>query len=102
MRATFVTARMKKVVVTGGAGFIGSHTVVELVAAGYEVFAFDPVPAINAYPGPKLIIDTNHADGRHALYRQVPEVPRQVIAGPSHWPQLDKPGEFNRVLDKVL
>ena len=27
---------MKSVLVTGGAGFIGSHTVVELQNAGYE------------------------------------------------------------------
>jgi UDP-glucose 4-epimerase len=31
----------KKVVVTGGAGFIGSHTVVELCAAGYEPVIVD-------------------------------------------------------------
>lgn len=32
---------MKKVIVTGGAGFIGSHTVVELIAAGYEPVIVD-------------------------------------------------------------
>lgn len=32
---------MKKVVVTGGAGFIGSHTVVELMAAGLEPVIVD-------------------------------------------------------------
>jgi UDP-glucose 4-epimerase len=32
---------MKKVIVTGGAGFIGSHTCVELVAAGYEPVIVD-------------------------------------------------------------
>jgi len=32
---------MKKVIVTGGAGFIGSHTVVELVAAGFEPVIVD-------------------------------------------------------------
>ena len=32
---------MKKVIVTGGAGFIGSHTVVELVAAGYHPVIVD-------------------------------------------------------------
>jgi UDP-glucose 4-epimerase len=31
----------KKVIVTGGAGFIGSHTVVELCAAGYEPIIVD-------------------------------------------------------------
>ena len=65
-------------------------------------FAFDPVPALLAYPGPKVIIDTRHGEGRNALYRQVPDVPRQVIAGTSHWPHLDKPYEFNRVLDAAL
>jgi UDP-glucose 4-epimerase len=28
---------MKKILVTGGLGYIGSHTVVELQSAGYDV-----------------------------------------------------------------
>jgi UDP-glucose 4-epimerase len=32
---------MMKIIVTGGAGFIGSHTVVELVNAGYEPVIVD-------------------------------------------------------------
>ena len=32
---------MKKILVTGGAGYIGSHTVVELAAAGYEAIIVD-------------------------------------------------------------
>ena len=30
-----------KILVTGGAGYIGSHTCVELLQAGFEVLAFD-------------------------------------------------------------
>ena len=32
---------MKKIVVTGGLGFIGSHTVVELQNAGFDVVIID-------------------------------------------------------------
>jgi UDP-glucose 4-epimerase len=32
---------MSSILVTGGAGYIGSHTVVELVNAGYEPIIFD-------------------------------------------------------------
>ena len=32
---------MAKILVTGGAGFIGSHTCVELLEAGYEVVIVD-------------------------------------------------------------
>lgn len=32
---------MKKILVTGGLGYIGSHTVVELIAEGYEVVIID-------------------------------------------------------------
>src|SRR5687768_16928796 len=32
---------MKKILVTGGAGYIGSHTAVELVKAGYEPVIID-------------------------------------------------------------
>ena len=30
-----------KIIVTGGAGYIGSHTVVELIASGYEPIVLD-------------------------------------------------------------
>jgi UDP-glucose 4-epimerase len=39
---------MKKILVTGGAGYIGSHTIVELLKAGYEVIAIDNFD--NSYP----------------------------------------------------
>ncbi|MFN7610448.1 MAG: NAD-dependent epimerase/dehydratase family protein, partial [bacterium] len=32
---------MQKILITGGTGFIGSHTVVELVSAGYECIILD-------------------------------------------------------------
>lgn len=31
----------KKILVTGGAGYIGAHTVVELINAGYDVVVMD-------------------------------------------------------------
>ncbi|MCS6975222.1 MAG: UDP-glucose 4-epimerase GalE [Cyclobacteriaceae bacterium] len=36
---------MKKILVTGGAGYIGAHTVVELVSAGYEPVIIDNLSA---------------------------------------------------------
>ena len=32
---------METILVTGGTGFIGSHTCVELIEAGYDVVVFD-------------------------------------------------------------
>ncbi|HYM80431.1 MAG TPA: alpha/beta hydrolase [Candidatus Limnocylindria bacterium] len=66
------------------------------------LFAFDPLPSLRAYPGPKLLVDTAHDESPGGLHHLAPEVPRQVIAGTSHWPQMDKPEEFNRILDEVL
>jgi UDP-glucose 4-epimerase len=37
----FIVASKKKILVTGGVGFIGSHTVVELIDAGYEPILLD-------------------------------------------------------------
>lgn len=44
--------KLKKILVTGGAGYIGSHTVVELAAAGY-----DPVILDNFSNSRRFIID---------------------------------------------
>ena len=34
-------AGKSKILVTGGAGYIGSHTVVELIAKGFDVYILD-------------------------------------------------------------
>jgi pimeloyl-ACP methyl ester carboxylesterase len=65
-------------------------------------FAFDPVPALHAYAGPTLHVDTPHGDSPTSLYRLLPQMPRELITGTSHWPQLDAPEHFNRLLDDYL
>ncbi len=66
------------------------------------IFDYDPLPALTHYQGPKLIIDSAHGDGPAALHNQMPDVARKVITGTSHWPHMDKPQEFNRLLDEFL
>ena len=45
---------MKTILVTGGAGYIGSHTVVELIAAGYKVLVYDNLANSSADVFPRL------------------------------------------------
>ena len=40
---------MMKILLTGGAGYIGSHTCVQLLEAGYEVVVYDNF--CNSHPG---------------------------------------------------
>ena len=63
---------------------------------------YDPVPALLRYPGPKLAVVTPHGDTPHDLHRLMPYFPHETIDRTSHWPHLDKPEEFNRVLDEFL
>lgn len=66
------------------------------------VFAFDPLPSLAAYAGPKLVIDATRADAPGALFRQARGIRYQLMAGASHWVQLDKPQDFNNLLDAFL
>jgi pimeloyl-ACP methyl ester carboxylesterase len=86
-------------VLEAGMRSVGREPSLAMIGA---VFDFDPLPDLARYPGPKLIIDTPHGDSPTALHRQLPDVSRKVIAGASHWPQMDKPQEFNRLLDEFL
>ena len=63
---------------------------------------FDPLPSLRAYTGPKLAVVTPHSDAPEDLHNLVPSLPHKVIAGTSHWIQMDKPGTFNRILDTFL
>ena len=66
-----------------------------------------PIPArhltpLARYRGPKLIVIPGDEDSADALHRQAPDVPSTRIANTSHWPHLDEPAAFDRVLDAFL
>lgn len=65
-------------------------------------FSYDPAPAMTKYAGPKLSIKTAMDAVPFALDKQVADLPVKSIAGTSHWIHLDKPDEFNAILDKFL
>jgi pimeloyl-ACP methyl ester carboxylesterase len=68
------------------------------------VFRADPLPVLRAYPGPILVVDTETRDrpAPPSIQTLIPRAQRRVIAGTSHWPQLDKPAELNAILDEFL
>jgi len=72
------------------------------VAMIRATFEFDPLLALRAYPGPKLVVYTPHGDTPNALHKQLPDVPHELVTGTSHWLQMDKPDDFNRILDWFL
>ena len=47
---------MKKVLVTGGCGYIGSHTIVDLINNGFEVISVDSL--LNSDESPLTGIET--------------------------------------------
>jgi len=65
-------------------------------------FAYSPVAALRSYPGPKIAIASETNGGPYSLRSAVPELPWRVMRGVGHWPMLDRPEEFNRILDEFL
>jgi pimeloyl-ACP methyl ester carboxylesterase len=67
-----------------------------------SVMQFDPDPALDRYPGPKLSIVTPYNNMPFSLHRLGRGFAHYVVTGTGHWIQLDKPDEFNRLLDEFL
>jgi pimeloyl-ACP methyl ester carboxylesterase len=65
-------------------------------------FEFDPLRALNVYRGPRMAIVTPHGDTSNDLHHLVPDLPHKLITGTSHWPHMDKPEEFNQMMDGFL
>ena len=66
------------------------------------LFEYDPLPALQIYTGPKLAVVTPHGENPTALHHLVPDLPNTMVTGTSHWLHMDKPDEFNRILDDFL
>jgi len=58
---------------------------------------------VRSYNGPKVaIIAAGLAKNPSSFHSQFPEVPARPIEGTSHWLMMDKPDEFNRLVDEFL
>lgn len=60
------------------------------------------MPALQRYRGPKLAVITSENDKPYDLHMLSPEMPHKVVPGTSHWLHMDKPEEFDRILDEFL
>lgn len=74
----------------------------QALAMIHATFAYDPLPDLNSYDGPKLTIIARAGDTPFALHKLVPGLPVKIIEDSSHWTHLDHPDEFNRILDEFL
>jgi pimeloyl-ACP methyl ester carboxylesterase len=73
-----------------------------VVPALRSVMQFDPDPYLQQYRGPVLSVVTPSNDQAFSLHRVGKGFPHQVVTGTGHWIQLDKPDDFNRLLDEFL
>lgn len=72
------------------------------IALTRGVFEYDPLPALKIYKGPVLIVETAAEKAAGGLAAQRPDLPREVVPGTSHWIHMDKPAEFDALLDAFL
>jgi pimeloyl-ACP methyl ester carboxylesterase len=68
----------------------------------HAVMAFDPKPALARFRGPTLAVITPANDFSYSMHRLGPGLPHRVITGTGHWLQVERPEEFNRILEGFL
>jgi pimeloyl-ACP methyl ester carboxylesterase len=59
----------------------------------------DLTDAIRSYKGPKLSVVTPMNEFPFSLHRVDPDLPFTIFPGTGHWLQIEKPREFNALLD---
>ncbi len=70
-----------------------------VVGVFQELFKYNPVPALRNYNGPKMSVITALNDMPISLHNLMLDLPHNKITGTGHWLQMDKPEEFNRIMD---
>jgi pimeloyl-ACP methyl ester carboxylesterase len=73
-----------------------------VVPAFRAALQFDPDPSLARYRGPMMSIVTPYNDQPFSLHRLGKGFSHRVVQDTGHWIQLDKPDDFNRLLDEFL
>ena len=66
------------------------------------ILTYDPVTPLRRYPGLVLSVITPLNNAPFSLHRLIPDLPRTMITGTGHWPQMDRPEEINGIIDAFL
>jgi pimeloyl-ACP methyl ester carboxylesterase len=73
-----------------------------IVGVFRAMLRFDPVAALADYRGPMLAVDTYFNEQPFSLPRLYPALRSTRLGDTGHWLQLDKPAQFNEILDGWL
>lgn len=73
-----------------------------LSAALDSLRTLDIGPLLAAYHGPRLAIAAADVESPASLHVQFPDMPVKKMRGTGHWLMMDKPDEFNALLDEFL
>jgi len=78
-------------------------TPADVIASALNGLRFIDMRAlVDAYHGPRLAIAAADIESPSSLHVQFPDIPVRKISGTGHWLMMDKPDEFNRILDEFL
>lgn len=63
---------------------------------------YDPIPVLKTYRGPVLAVTTPVNDAPFSLHNLHPGLSYARFEETGHWLHMDKPEEFNRLLDDFI
>jgi pimeloyl-ACP methyl ester carboxylesterase len=79
------------------------HTPRETVTGVFRAsLDYDLPGRFRQYRGPALSIVTPMNDAPSSLHHLVPDLPHIIVTDTGHWLQMDRPDEFNRIMDGFL
>lgn len=75
----------------------------DAIPNAYEsALRYQPLPALERYRGPKLSIISDINSLPVSLHNLVPDLPTRLMTGTGHWLMMDRPEDFNQLLDEFV
>jgi pimeloyl-ACP methyl ester carboxylesterase len=66
------------------------------------LMSYQPLGSLALYPGPKLSVISDMNSLPFSLHRLDPDLPVHLLPGTGHWLMMDRPADFNRLLDEFV